>query len=81
MFILSQDSEKLFNVEHFFSISNNTFDWLEKPYIIKAHLIGVNSEKDFNLGAYKDKKRANDIFTALIRSLKAGDEVFIMPEV
>lgn len=77
MFILSQDKETLFNVGQLSSISNDTLDWLEKPYIIKASLITDDVE---TLGGYKDKERANDVFKALIRSIKAGDEVFVMPE-
>ena len=78
MFILSQDKETLFNVGQLSSISNDTLDWLKKPYIIKASLITDDVE---TLGEYKDKERANDVFKALIRSIKAGDEVFVMPEV
>ena len=80
MFILSQDGKEMFNIKQFLSISNTTLDWLEKPYIIRANLISSDSKKGLNLGTYKDKERANDIFKALIRSVKAGDEVFVMPE-
>lgn len=80
MYILDQDGKNLFNTEQFFSIGQVTMEWLKKPFIIQANIVTVNDKKSFNLGQYKDESKANEIFKSMIRSVKAGDEVFVMPE-
>lgn len=80
MFILDQEGKNLFNIEQFFSISQVTMEWLKKPFIIQANIVTVDSKKSFNLGQYKNENEANDIFKAIIRGIKASDEVFVMPK-
>lgn len=80
MYILDQEGKNLFNIEQFTSITNETLEWLKIPYIIKASIITVEDKKSFSLGAYKTETNANHVFKSIIRSIKAGDEIFVMPD-